>query len=167
MNASLRGLTFLALLVVANSGNAAPSEGEAQSKGPSFLEANNDYVIRFPDASNIFKTSRTEVTEATAVTGDGQKTSAGPVTWNVTFSVTVFQVVRFGGGSWVLLRHPSNPDDFVRWSVQRRAVAILAGPNVEEIRAKRDGPDRLKELRMAADAEIETSETWVNLDHAI
>jgi len=124
-------------------------------------------VIRFPEASNIFKTSRVEVTEATTTDADGRKTSAGPVTWNITLSINVFHVVRLGGGSWVLLRHPTDPDDFLRWSSQRRALAILAGPHVRAIGDKPDGPERLKKLREAADARIPTSETWVNLDHAI
>src|SRR4051812_38411784 len=87
--------------------------------------------------------------------------------WNITLSVEVFQVVRFGKGSWVLLKHPSNPDDFPRWSAQRRALAILAGPQAEAIKADPDGQERLKRLREAADVEIPTSETWINLDHAI
>ena len=136
MNPSLRGLSVLALAALATAAAAATPEDDSPSKGLGFLEANKDYVIRFPEASNIFKTSRSEVTEATTTTADGQKKSAGPVTLNITVSVTVFQVVRPGGGSWVLLRHPTDPDDFLRWSAQRRALAILAGPHVEEMRAK-------------------------------
>src|SRR5206468_2269339 len=129
MHPSLRVLCVPAVAILATSALAAPPEDGPPSKGLGFLEANKDYVIRFPEASNIFKTSRAEVTEATTTTADGQKKSAGPVTWNITLSITVFQVVRFGGGSWVLLRHPTDPDDFLRWSGQRRALAILAGPH--------------------------------------
>jgi hypothetical protein len=89
------------------------------------------------------------------------------VTLNFTLSVDVFQVVRFGGGSWVLLRHPASTDDFSRWSEQRRATAILAGPHVEAIRAKPDGQERLRKLKQAAGAKVPTAESWINLDHAI
>src|SRR4029079_18764189 len=99
MNTYLRGVSLFAVAFVTNAVHAAPLDGDAQSKGPAFLEANKDYVVRFPDASNIFKTSRTEVTEATATTAEGQRTSAGPVSWKITLSVTVFQLVRFGVGS--------------------------------------------------------------------
>lgn len=167
MSRSSRLATAMALVILATAATAAPPEEGRAPAGLGFLEAGKDYVVRFPEGSDLFKVSRAGVSETTYTTADGQKKSGAPATWNVTFSVNVFQVVRFGGGSWVLLRHPTKSDDFLRWSEQRRAKAILAGPRVKAIEAGPDGQARLKRLREAAEVEVPTSETWFNLDHAI
>jgi hypothetical protein len=161
--------TFFPALVVliVSLAAAAPPEGGPSETRFGFLETGRDYVVRFPDGSEIFKTSRAEMTESSYTTATGEKKSGGPVTWNITLNVEVFQVVRFGTGSWVLLRHPSSADDFIRWNAQRRAMAILGGPNVDAIRARPNGQERLTRLKEAAAAKMPTTETWINLDHAV
>lgn len=167
MNRVQRGLSLLAVTLLATAATAAAPEGKPSASGLSFLEVDQDYIIRIPEAINPFKFSQGGITQASAAPAEDGKKSTVPVPWSMTISLQIFQVVRVGSGSWVLLRHPASPEDFSRWSGQRRALAILAGPHVEKIRSKRDGEERLKRLREAADAQIPTSETWVNLDHAI
>jgi len=75
--------------------------------------------------------------------------------------------VRFGGGSWVLVRHPANLEDSFKWFGQRRAHAILTSKRADEIKAEPDGEEKVARLREAVQREIETTETWVNLDHAV
>ena len=170
----------LALLVCVTSSNARIANGQAvtdsqkptgqdvQSKpGLDFLEPGEDYVIRFSDGNDIFKISRSEITQATTTDSDGRSKSAGPVAWNYTLSLTVFQVVRLGRGSWVLLRHPNNPDDFMQWARQRQAKAILASGSLEKLGSEANGQERLKRLQDDAKQDIATTETWINLDHAI
>lgn len=167
MSRSSHLATALALVILATPATAAPPQEARAPTALGFLEAGKDYVVRFPEGSDLFKVSKAGMSETTYTTADGQKKSGAPAAWNFTISVNVFQVVRFGGGSWVLLRHPTRADDFLRWSEQRRAKAILAGPRVKAIEAGPDGEARLKKLREAAEVEIPTSETWFNLDHAI
>jgi hypothetical protein len=167
MTTYLRISTVLFFALLADVTAAEPPAPAGPPGALGFLEAGKDYVIRFPEGSDVFKTSGADVTESSYTTQDGKKHSGGPVTFNWTLSVDAFQVVRFGGGSWVLLRHPANAEVYTKWSAQRRAMAILAGPNVDAIKAKPDGKARLKRLEDAAAAKIPTAETWVNLDHAI
>jgi hypothetical protein len=160
--AAVLGFAILAVPAV-----AAPPQGDPAPKALGFLEAGNDYIIRFPDSSNIFKHSMAGVTASTYMTADGKTEKGGPASWNATVTLYVFQVVRAGEGSWVLLRHPKSTEDFARWAGQRRARAILAGPQVKALEGTPEGRARLETLRAAAAAKIPTSETWVNLSHAI
>jgi hypothetical protein len=145
-----------------------PSARDVQpSDGLGFLKVGEDYVIRFSDANNIFKTSRSEITQATTTDSDGQTKSAGPVAWNYTLSLTVFHVVRISGNSWVLLKHPDNPDDFIRWGRQRQAKAILAAAKPNDGVDDPNAQERLKRLREDAAQQIATTQTWINLSHAI
>jgi hypothetical protein len=86
----------------------------------------------------------------------------------VTSTVEIFRLLRFGGGSWVLLEHPKKTDDVSLWNGKRRAMAQL---NDEELlaalKAGEDGQKRLSQIGELAQREIETTQTWVNLNHAI
>ena len=152
-------LALLAAHALAGDGPAPAALG--------FLEPGRDYAVRFPEGGDPFKTSRAVVSESTVTDAEGKKKSGGPVTMNFTFSVSIFRVVKLGGGSWALLRHPKSPGDFLRWAEQRKAKAILAGPNLKAVRARADGDEQVKRLEEAATAEIPTTETWINLAHAI
>lgn len=132
-----------------------------------FLEAGHDYIIRFAENSQLFKTSKSGVTSTSYTTDDGEKRAGKPAAWTMTLTVNIFHVVKFGGGSWVLLEHPSSPDDFAKWTGKRRAMAQLTGQYVAKLEADPNGADRLKKLREAASRELPTTTTWVNLDHAV
>lgn len=133
----------------------------------SFLEIGRDYVIRFPDDRQVFKTKKSGVTSTSITTNDGKKRAGKPATWTMTLTVDIFNVVKFGGGSWVLLEHPSSPDDFAKWNGKRRAMAQLTEQRVRELESGSEGTERLQKLRTAASRDLRTARTWVNLDHAI
>lgn len=81
--------------------------------------------------------------------------------------VESFKVVHLAAGPWALVEHPLDLDDIQAWNAQRRAMAILAGPHAAAIKTNPADQQRWKELRNAADAEIATAQTWVNLNQAI
>jgi hypothetical protein len=167
MNTLLRTAAAVGIVTLSAQVAAAGPQAEPAPKALGFLEAGMDYVIRFPDSSNIFKATTAGMTTSTYTTADGKTKEGGPVAWNATVVLDVFHVVRAGDGSWVLLRHPSNPDDFARWSGQRRALAMLSSPQGKALDGTPEGRARLEKLRAAAETKVPTSETWVNLSHAI
>lgn len=167
----LRHLTLnvaAAVLFVVPAFAGSQSENTPASNELAFLEQGKDYVIRFPDGHNILRTTKTETTRTTFNSADGQKRPGKRASWTTTFSVRVFHLLRFGGGSWVMLRHPSDPADAPAWFGKRRAMTILKNDSrVASIEAESNGQDRLKELRARATRKIKTSDTWFNLNHAI
>ncbi len=144
----------------AQDGQAAPSE-------LGFLETGKDYVIRFSNDIDLFTMTKSGVSETTYTTENGETKKGRPATWRMTLRVEFFRVVRLGGGSWALLEHPEKKDEIARWNGKRRAMAILGSEAAHELEATPDGKERLERLREAAAREIETTRTWVNLDHAI
>ena len=148
---------------------AAPARADDSlaPKTLGFLQAERDYVIVFPEGSNVFKYSTGGVTTSSYKDAEGRTTPGQPVPWNATINLVIFHVVRFGGGSWALVQVPKKPEDYARWLGQRRAMAILASNRVEEIRAKPDGARRLKKIEQAAAEKIPTSEAWLNLGLAV
>ena len=150
----------------------AVADDPAIGKRPSnselgFLEEQHDYVIRFATNSQLFKTTTSGISPTSYTTEGGQKRQGKPATWTITMTVEIFHVVKFGGGSWVLLEHPSSPDDFAKWNGMRRALAQLTDARIPELESSSEGKERIQELRKAASREIPTSTTWVNLDHAV
>lgn len=133
----------------------------------SFLKPGKDYVIRFPESVTLFTHKSGGMSPTSFISADGTKRPGSPSTWSATISLQVFHVVRLGSGSWALLEHPEKYDDFFKWSTKRRAMAVLAGNEVRKIESTPDGRKRLEELRKEAAQEVETDETWVNLDHAV
>jgi hypothetical protein len=166
MKASVRAAIMLVIAGFVGAAAAAPPAGGPVPPGLGFLEAGKDYVIRLPETHDVFKITSAGVSQSTYTTVDGQSGTM-PVPWRSTMTVHIFHVVRFGAGSWVLVKYPANPNDYLSWAFQRQAMAVLAGPGANAIGAKPDGPARLKKLREQASAVIATAETWLNLDHAI
>lgn len=161
-----------ALFLIAVAASAAVADDTAAaSHSPSselgFLEIGRDYVIRFSGDRHVFKTTTAGVTPTTVTSEDGSQRAGTPATWTMTLTVDIFKVVKFGGGSWVLLEHPSSPDDFSKWNGMRRAMAQLTEQRVSELKSSPEGMKRLKKLRAAASREVRTATAWVNLDHAI
>jgi hypothetical protein len=151
----------------ADEGSPAADAAEVAGGPIGFLKPGRDYVIRFAPGSDLFKTTRSGLSETSYTTSDGETRLGKPATWTMTLNVTIFEVLRVGSGSWVLVRHPADSDDFAAWTGQRRAKAILASPRRDEIAAGPDGMERLAKLQEAAEREIKTTETWLNLDHAV
>lgn len=164
ISTALVAIFGLTLTAFAEDGTAP---GDQPTGSLSLLKPGNDYVIRFTEGSEIFKTSKSGVSETSYTTSDGETKKGSPATWTMTLKVTMFEVVRVGGGSWVLVRHPTNPDDYAKWEGQRRAKAILAGPSRDKLAAEEKGAEQLARLQEAADREIKTTETWLNLNHAV
>ena len=162
--AALLATTFPAVAVA----DDPPARDGAEPSHLNFLNPGRDYVIRFPDDLALFKKTTSQVVPTSYTAEDGTKRSGEPATWTMTLTVEIFTVVRFGGGSWFLLEHPSSADDFVKWNNQRRAIAQLADDQrVDEIEAQPDGKQQLQTLRERAARDIPTTRTWVNLDHAV
>lgn len=132
-----------------------------------FLEVGHDYVILFAEGSNVCECTRHDVTPTSLTTADGRTHPGKPATWTTTLSNQIFTVVAFSGGQWVLVEHPASPDDFIKWSLQRRAKAQLTDAHVQQLEADAAGRERLLKLRKAAGVRVHTSKTWVNLAHAV
>lgn len=143
---------------------AGAADAPPQTDELDFLQPGTDYLIRFPQGNNPFTSTSSGVTSVSFTTEDGETEGERPATWSATLTLEVFRVVRRSRGSWVLLEHPTNPDDFAKWSSKRRAMAILADPRTKEAPQFRQ---QLKALHEDAGTEISTSEIWINLDHAV
>ena len=164
-------LIGLGLVLLVSAGNGATAEEEevqnALHTELSFLESGRDYIIRFPGDQHLFKVKKSGVTSTTYRADDGSRRAGRPARWTLTLTVEIFRVVEFGGGSWVLLEHPSEQDDFVKWNRKRRAMAQLSGMSALEDTSIPGPPEGLQKLQEAAALEIPTERTWVNLSHAI
>lgn len=110
-----------------------------------FIEIQRDYIIRFSDDFDFAKARSP---------GDAPE-------------VEIFRVLKFGGGSWVLLEYPASPDDVSYWNLQRRAMAQLTEQRVAQLEADPAGAETLQELRNAASRELRTASCWVNLAYAV
>ena len=169
MNASLR-LPIAALVIVTFSIACLvlrAADRESPATEVPFLEVGKDYVILFPEDRNVFKKTTGGMTTATYKTEDGEEAESRPATWSMTFELESFKVAQLSTGPWVLLEHPKNLDDIQAWNEQRRAMAILNGPDTAVLRANDEGKRKFDELQKAADAKIATTKTWINLNQAI
>lgn len=161
-------LTIIALIVTASIAGLAvrASDREPAAAEPGFLEVGKDYMIVFPDDRNIFMKKTSGVTTATYTTEDGEAESR-PASWSMTLKVETFKVVALSRGQWVLLEHPRNLDDIPTWNAQRRALAILQDSKPLTAKANDKAAEKRQALHEAADTKVPTSQTWVNLNHAL
>ena len=162
-------ICFIALACTAAAAAADPlaTGGSEPASELSFLKPGKDYSIRFPESVTVFSHKSGGLAPTNYIAADGTKTPAPPATWSATMTLQIFHVVRLGSGSWALLEHPTRHDDFITWSIKRRAMAVCASEEADKIEAQPDGKKRLEQLRKEAAQEVETSQTWVNLDHAV
>ncbi|MDA8563674.1 hypothetical protein N9L06_04395 [Mariniblastus sp.] len=148
-------LFFLLCLTVLFSGVHA--EEPINSEKPlGFLELGRDYAIRFSDSCSVFKLTKTGI-------GQGKH----PSTWKVNLQVNMFTVRKHARGSWVLLEHPKSLEDAANWNLQKMAIAQLTKENTRNLEKSPDGKEQLAKLQESAKQQIQTSTTWVNLDHAV
>ena len=168
MNMILKESATIFLLALAfpslgiTSSAAEPERNPGSTVG--FLESEHDYIIRFPADREIFATTTKEIVPTTLTTKSGDEHEGRPATWTVTTKIEVFHVVRLGGGAWALLEHPRSPKDYVKWNLARLARANLQSRDAQQLKADSDEKVRLRKL---AFREIQTTQTWVNLHHAI
>ncbi|HEY1785777.1 MAG TPA: hypothetical protein VGG30_09525 [Pirellulales bacterium] len=156
-----------AALAVASTRSDAAEQNAPPTAQLGFLEAGRDYAIRFPESDKVFESTESGIAPATVTTSRGETENRAGA-WTVKYAIGTFQLVRFGTGSWVLLRFPANIHDAFKWEFQRRAMATLASPEAEKkIRAKPDGAERLERLKKQAAEKIATTEAWVNLNRAV
>ena len=168
MSTRLLAPCLIALLgVTVTYADETTTTAQSPSSELGFLESGRDYIIRFSDDSQLFKKTQSGITSTSYTTEDGKKHPGKPAAWTFTVSVDIFHVVKFGGGSWVLLEHPSSQDDFAKWMGKRRAMAQLTDQRIAQLEADPDGEETLQNLREAASRELRTAKTWVNLDHAV
>ena len=121
-----------------------------------FLELGRDYAIRFPDSYSVFKLTKTGI-------GQGKH----PSTWKVNLQVNMFTVRKQARGSWVLLEHPKSMENAAKWNTHKMAIAQLTNENIRNLDTSLDGKAQLAKLQESAKQQIQTSTTWVNLDHAV
>src|SRR6185295_3997639 len=148
-------ICFIALAsAVGCSATAADSSPATGSSDPtselSFLTLGKNYVIHFPESVSVFTHQSAGMAQPNYITADGAKTPAPPATWSATMTLLIFRVVKLGGESWALLEHPTNHTDVFKWSSKRRAMAVLAGDELNKIESQPDGKKRLEELRKEA-----------------
>lgn len=153
----------LAAMVVAFFSACAFAEEPLHPEKPlGFLELGKDYVIRFPDSYSTFRYSESGVTKATSSDG-----SSRPASWTMNVDIQVFTVRKHAHGAWVLLEHPASIQEATKWNYHRMAVAELTKHRIKELQSSADGRAELERLKRLASQKIETSRTWVNLDHAV
>ena len=121
-----------------------------------FLELGRGYAIRFPDSYSVFKLTKTGI-------GQGKH----PSSWKVNLQVNMFTVRKHARGSWVLLEHPKSLEDAAKWNTHKMAIAQLTEENTRNLKSSPAGKKQLAKLQESAKQQIQTSTTWVNLDHAV
>lgn len=129
---------------------------------PKFLQPGQDYLIRFAVQSPFQKTIRTPLDRESS--GVPNRSTRKRTT---THTIDIFTVVSLAGGSWILVEHPRAIEDASKWNSKRRAMVSLTPQAVHALQSTEDGKIRLEAIRTQASAEIETSRTWVNIDHML
>ena len=162
-----RALLVLVLVLGSPKSPVIAEEASALQSDLPFLMPNQDYVIRFSESVKIFENVTTEVLQSTSTDEDGNTRPGSPATVTIRLTIDVFTVVKLGKAGWVFLEHPENFDDIGKWSGRCRAKAILSEENIAKLEATPEGKETLNRLRTQAAFEIQTTRTWVNLNHAI
>ncbi|KAA5536087.1 hypothetical protein FYK55_28240 [Roseiconus nitratireducens] len=160
----------MTLLLVCNSLSVfgeSPIAPDFQPGELSFLKPGHAYIVRFSSGRELFEHTETGMTETFTRTPSGKKENVEPRRYKMSIPLRIFKVVERGGGPWVLMEHPSSSEDYARWSGKHRAIAILSSKQSPVSEDDPDAQDRLKRLREAAARNMPTTQTWINLDHAI
>ena len=128
----------------------------------SFLKPDSTYVIAFPESLNAFTEKQTSINLGSVIKND-----APPVTTTIVHKIDHFVVKELGSENWVLLEHAADLYDASRWNDKLAAKALLNAEYISELEKKEDGPQQIEQLKMQAEQEIPTVQTWVNLSHAL
>ena len=128
----------------------------------SFLKPDSTYVISFPESLNAFTEKQTSINLGSVIKND-----APPVTTTIVHKIDHFVVKELGSENWVLLEHAADLYDASRWNDKLAAKALLNAEYISELEKKKDGPQQIEQLKMQAEQEIPTVQTWVNLSHAL
>ena len=121
-----------------------------------FLEVGRSYLIRFPEDRHPVQLKETGLTA---------QESGPPSAWKMNYRVDVFVVRKLGGGSWALLEHPIDPKAAFNITSARGQLADKA--EFAKLEADPNRKDFLARRREAARGELKTTQTWINLGHAI
>jgi len=125
---------------------------------PPFLRRpGNDFVFQFAGRSP-FRVTTTVDEDSDNKSRPGRRTVK-------THTVKVFTLVSLAGDSWILVEHPKNIEDAEAWNAKRVALASLTPQVVAALEKTGAGKKKLKQLRQQSTVEIETTRTWVNIDH--
>ena len=127
-----------------------------------FLKEGQDYVLRFAGESPFRRTEGIPIEPEYYSKPNAVVTSA-----SVTYSIEVFTIVRVLDGSWAKVRHPKSIKDAFKWNRKRYAIAALTPETREKLSATEEGRVKLNQLEEQTGIEIETSTTWINLNHVV
>ena len=151
---------FLFILAVVGMNPATAQEADDNP----FFNPGSDYIVHFAGETPFRQTKGVPLTaEDLKPQGNGVQIKSA----SVTYGITVFTVVRHGVGSWYLLEHPKKIEDSFKWNFKRLALAALTPDGVKNLSKSDQGLKKLADLRKQAEEEIETTRTWVNIDHAV
>ena len=163
MRTKLLCLTTVFILAIGTSVFAEePAPATKVANALNFLKPGNDYIIKFPETHNVFRYRRSGISEVKPKEGKPYASN-----WHVNLAVEAFTVKRPPQGSWVLLEHPEDPKYALAWNMKRIALAQLTDRRIKELELTEEGKTALALFREQAAEDIETTKTWVNLDHAI
>lgn len=146
--------------LVGMSRGAPPADPADQTNrgGPSelgFLKIGQAYSIKFPDEWHPVLVHESGVFA----------TPTGPSNWNAKYQIHVFVVKQLSQGSWALLEHPVDPKEAL--DVMSARLQLKNAEEVAKHEATEEGRKFLARRREAAGRELKTTETWINLAHAI
>jgi hypothetical protein len=136
---------------------AVPAD-QTNGGGPSdlgFLKIGHAYFIKFPDEWHPVLVRESGVFA----------TPTGPSNWNAKYQIHVFVVKKLGRGSWALLEHPVDPKEALHVTGAR--LQLKDAEKIAKLEETEDGRKKLDQLREKAGRELKTTETWINLAHAI
>ena len=154
-------LATLAVLLALGTPAVATAQGRqpaspAAGSDLDFLVAGRSYLIRFPDDRHPVQVKESGLTA---------QPTGPPASWHANYRIDSFVVRKLGRGSWALLEHPADPKAALDVISARGLLADKA--KVAELEADPAKKDFLAGRRKAAAVELKTTQTWVNLAHAV
>jgi hypothetical protein len=163
------GLSSAAEAQETQSGGAARPPAAVTSSDLGFLELGRTYEIKFPDEFHPVLKRESGVSPAEAAPQKRESGAAAaplsPASWSARFEVNLFVVRKLGGGSWVLLEHPVDPKKYFESMSSRHLLSDKA--KVAGMEATKEGRQALARLREKAGVAPKTTQSWINLVHAI
>tara|TARA_A100000171_G_scaffold38106_2_gene37305 strand:+ start:342 stop:863 length:522 start_codon:yes stop_codon:yes gene_type:complete len=141
--------------------SAAAVDGDSPTS-LSFLNLDATYVVTFPESANAFRETQSSVNLGSVI-----KDKAPPVQTTVVHQISHFVVKDIGPANWVLLGHASDLYDASKWNGKFEAQSLLNADYISELEQKEGGPQQIDWLKSRAAREIPTTQTWVNLSHAL
>lgn len=146
-----------------------PCQGAGKAADLAFLKVGAPYKINFPESHHpalrrVSEASDVTITTEDKSTGRVLQAEKRRITWDLRFQIDVFVVRELRPGPWALLEHPTDPKATMTIMSARRRVADPK--EVARLGSTEEGRAQLTALRTEAARRVETTRTWVNLNHA-